>query len=45
MVPLSAGELRAALAEVAGRLQRRGRRAGIYVVGGAAMVLGYGADR
>ena len=45
MVPLSAGELRAALAEVAGRLQRRGRRAGIYVAGGAAMVLAYGADR
>ena len=45
MVPLSAGELRAALGEVAGRLQRRGLRARIYVVGGAAMVLAYGADR
>ena len=45
MEPLSAGELRAALGEVAGRLQRRGRRARVYVVGGAAMALAYGADR
>ena len=45
MQPLSAGELRAALGEVAGRLQRRGRRARVYVVGGAAMVLAHGADR
>ena len=45
MRPLGAGELRAALGEVAGRLQRRGRRARVYVVGGAAMVLAYGADR
>ena len=45
MEPLSAGELRAALGEVAGRLQRRGRRARIYVVGGAAMALAYEADR
>ena len=45
MEPLSANELRAALGEVAGRLQRRGRRARIYVVGGAAMALAYEADR
>lgn len=45
MEPLSAAELRAALGEVAGRLQRRGRQARVYVVGGAAMVLAYGADR
>lgn len=38
-------ELRAALSEVAEVLQRQHLTARVYVVGGAAMVLAYGADR
>lgn len=38
-------ELEAALGDVASRLARSGATARIYIVGGAAMVLGYNAER
>ena len=44
MEPLSAAELRDALAELARRLERRGFQARLYVVGGAAMAFAYDAD-
>ena len=45
MEPLSAAELRAALTDVAGRLERAGTQARLYLAGGGAMALAYDADR
>lgn len=41
--PFTAEDLQAALTELAERLRRRGARASLYVVGGAAMILAHGA--
>jgi hypothetical protein len=42
-VPLSASDIQRAFAALSGELERRGRRAEIVVVGGAALVLLFGA--
>lgn len=45
MQPLTTAEMRAALREVAERLERAGVQGRLYVTGGAAMALAYDADR
>lgn len=45
MTPLAESEIRAALSELAERLERRRTHARLYIAGGAAMVLAYDADR
>ena len=45
LVDLDADRMRSLLDQLDGRLRQRGVKASVYLVGGAAMTLGYGRER